>query len=123
MHGFDSRITGEVRAIEGEKVNNIVGEHSGGQLCVVNLNTANIVRDEERTPSRIDLRVIRQQGHEVFQIVQCERCGRNRKTVTIPLYGAGRNIPELRRILERVVQHATLGPQLADGVTAEWMLF
>ena len=123
MNGFYPRITGEVRAIKGEKVNHIMGKHSGDQLCVMNLNAADTVSDKERPPSRIDLRIILQQRHEVFQVVQCERCGKNRQTVTIPLCGAGRNIPELRRILERVVQHATLDPQLADGVTAEWMLF
>jgi hypothetical protein len=107
MKSFNTRIPSEILLIKGQYPSDPVHSHRSHKSCIVNLNSSNIVCDEQCAPLSVDWQTIRKQLQLVLKQPGPTVGFLRRKPIPIPIEWTRTCIPELCHVLRRVAQHRT----------------
>jgi len=112
---FDVNIACKARRLERQDGLDSMDLHRGDQSCIMGGSTRNLTIDDQRLPSRINRRRLRQQDEHALQARQFRRGPRWRHPKPVLGYGPGSDRPQLDQILGNDVEYCALFRQSLDG--------
>jgi len=107
MKSFDTGIPNEILFVKCQYSSDPVHSHRSHKSCIVNLNSRDIVRDEQRTPLSVNRQTIRKQLQLVLKKPGPAVGFLRREPVPVPIKWTRTRIPELCHVLRRVAEHST----------------
>ena len=99
MQRGNSIVAFEVSAIKGKYAFHSVNVHNGDQPRVINLDALDSVVVNDAFPRGVDRWYIGQQGQGILDAGELPQRFLRREAESVPVGGAGRDIPKLRNVL------------------------